>query len=78
MVQPSMKSMMTNYSQKEKILAVTAIFKIKIQQIVERIEGEHFQDTCRAEMIFEGDVYELDEEIQMEDVEQGPPKFEDT
>ena len=29
-------------------------------------------------MIFEGDVYEEDEEIQMEDLKQAPPKFEDT
>ena len=28
-------------------------------------------------MIFEGDVYEENEEIQMEDLEQAPPKFED-
>ena len=28
-------------------------------------------------MIFEGGVYEEDEEIQMEDLEQAPPKFED-
>ena len=32
---------------------------------MERIEEEHFQDTCEAEMIFEGDIYEEDEEIQM-------------
>ena len=30
-----------------------------------------------AEMIFEEDAYEEDEEIQMEDLEQAPPKFED-
>ena len=29
-------------------------------------------------MIFEGDENEEDEEIQMEDLEQAPPKFEDT
>ena len=45
---------------------------------MERIKEEHLQDTCGAEMIFEGDVYEEDEEIQMEDLEQAPPKFEDT
>ena len=28
-------------------------------------------------MILEGDVYEEDEEIQMEDLEQAPPKFKD-
>ena len=29
-------------------------------------------------MIFEGDVYEEDEEIQMKDLEQAPLKFKDT
>ena len=29
-------------------------------------------------MIFERDVYEENEEIRMEDLEQAPPKFEDT
>ena len=29
-------------------------------------------------MIFEGDEYEEDEEIQMEDLEQSPPKLENT
>ena len=29
-------------------------------------------------MIFEEDAYEEDEEIQMKDLEQAPPKFEDT
>ena len=29
-------------------------------------------------MIFEEDTYEEDEEIHMEDLEQAPPKFEDT
>ena len=36
---------------------------------MERIEEEHLQDTCGVEMIFEGHVYEEDEEIQMEDLE---------
>ena len=29
-------------------------------------------------MIFKGDVYEENKEIRMEDLEQAPPKFEDT
>ena len=41
------------------------------------IEEENLQNTCGAEMIFERDVYEEDEEIHMEDLEQAPPKFED-
>ena len=44
---------------------------------MERIKEEHLQDTCGAKMIFEGDAYEEDEEIQMDDLEQAPPKFKD-
>ena len=51
---------MTDYSQNEKVVAATAIFKMKMQQTVENIEEEHLQDTYRAEMIFEGNVYEKD------------------
>ena len=36
---------------------------------MERIEEEHLQDTCGGDMIFEGDAYEEDEEIQMDDLE---------
>ena len=42
------------------------------------VEEEHLQGTCEAEMIFEGDVYEEDKEIQIEDLKQAPPKFKDT
>ena len=70
--------MMTDYSQKEKTIVATSIFKMKMQHIMERIDEEHLQDTYWAKMIFEGDVYEEDEEIQMEDLEQSPPKFKDT
>ena len=45
---------------------------------MERIEEEHFQDTSGVEIIFEGDEYEEDEEIQMEDLEQAPHKFKDS
>ena len=69
---------MTDYSQEENAVATTAIFKMKIQQIVDMVKEEHLQDTCGAEMIFEKDVYEEDEEIQMEDLEQVPHKFEYT
>ena len=54
--------MMTDYSQKEKVVVATAILKMKMQQTMEMIEEEHLQDTCVAEMIFKGDVYEEDEE----------------
>ena len=45
---------------------------------MERIEEEHLQNTCGTEIIFEEDAYEENEEIQMEDLEQVPLKFEDT
>ena len=70
--------MMIDYSQKEKAVVVTAIFKIKMQHTMEMIEDEHLQDTCGAEMIFEGEVYEEDEEIHMKDLKQTLPKFKDT
>ena len=49
---------MTEYSQEEKAVAVTAIFKMKEQQIMERIEEENLQNTCGAEILFEKDAYE--------------------
>ena len=62
---------------KEKAVATISIFKMKVQQTVERIEEEHLQNTCGDEIIFEEDAYEENEEIQMKDLEQAPPKFED-
>ena len=69
---------MTDYSQEEKAVAAIATFKMKIQKTMERIEKEHLQYTCEIEMIFEENAYEEDGEIQMEDLDQAPPKFEDT
>ena len=43
---------------------------------MERIGKWNLHNTC--EMIFEEDAYEEDEELQMEDLEQAPPKFKDT
>ena len=54
---------MIDYSQEEKIIAAIAIFKMKVQQTVERIEEEHLQNTCRTEIIFEEDACEENEEI---------------
>ena len=51
---------------------------MKMLHIVERIEEGHLQDTCGVEMIFEGDEYEEDKEIHMNDLEQAPLKFKDT
>ena len=41
---------------------------MKVQQIVERIEEEHLQNTCGAEMIFEDDAYEEDMQPQVHDL----------
>ena len=49
---------MTDYFQEEKAVATTAIFKMKVQQTVEKIEEEHLQNTCGVEIIFEEDAYE--------------------
>ena len=69
--------MMTNYSQEEKAVAAIAIIKMKVQQTVERIEEEHLQNICGVEILFEEDAYEEKEEIQMDDLDQPPSKFED-
>ena len=34
-------------------IATIVIFKMKVQQTMERIEEEHLQNTCGAEIIFE-------------------------
>ena len=68
---------MTDYSQEEKTIAATAIFKMNVQQSLERIEEEHLQDNCGAKMSFEEDAYEEDKEIQMDDLEQALPNLED-
>ena len=57
--------MMTDYSQEEKVVVATAIFKMKVQQTMERIGEENLQKE---------DAYEEDEEIHMEDLEQAPPE----
>ena len=44
--------MMTNYSQEEKAIAATTIFKMKVHQTVEKTMEEHLQDTYGIEMIF--------------------------
>ena len=55
--------MMIDYSQEEKAVAATVIFKMKMQLTVERIEEKHLQDTCGAGMSFEENAYEEVAEI---------------
>ena len=50
--------MIIDYSQEEKAIAATTIFEMKVQWTMERIEEEHLQNTCGAEIIFEEDSYE--------------------
>ena len=54
---------MIDFFKEEKAVAATAIFKMKVQQTVEKTMEEHPQVTCGAEMIFEEDAHEEDEEI---------------
>ena len=42
---------------------------MKVQHNVEMIEKEQLQNPCGAEIIFEEDAYEEEEEIKMEDLE---------
>ena len=50
---------------------------MKIQHITEKNEEDKFEDICGAEVTFEGNSDEGEEEIQIEDLEQSPPKMED-
>ena len=65
---------MTNYSHEEN---VTATFKMQMQQVIEKVAKEQFQDICRAKVIYEEESDEEEEEIQIEELEQAPPKIED-
>ena len=65
---------MTNYSHEEN---ATATFKMKMQQVIEKVAKEQFQDICRAKVIYEEESDEEEEEIQIEELEQAPPKIED-
>ena len=48
---------MIDYSQEENVVVATVIFKMKVQQTVERIEEEHLYNTYGVEIIFEDDAY---------------------
>ena len=69
---------MIDYFQEEKVVAATTIFKMKVQQTMERIKKQHLHNTCRDEIIFEEDAYEENEEIHLEDLKRAPSKFKDT
>ena len=50
---------------------------MKMQQVTEKVAKEQFQDICGAKVIYEEEIYEVEEEIQIEDLEQALPKMED-
>ena len=68
---------MTKYSHKENAVVATVTFKMKMQQVTEKVVEEQFQDICRVEVIYEEESDEEEKEIQIEDLERAPPKMED-
>ena len=44
---------MTKYSHKENVAATSMTFKMKMQQVTEKVAEEQFQDICGAEVIYE-------------------------
>ena len=48
-----------------------------MQQVTKKFAEKQFQDICGAVVIYEEESNEEDEEIQIEDLEQTPPKMED-
>ena len=68
---------MTKYSHEENVVVATTTFKMQMQQVTEKVAEEQFQDICGAEVIYEEESYEDEEEIQIKDVVQAPPKMED-
>ena len=68
---------MTKYSHEENAVVVATTFKMKIQQVVEKVVEEQFQDFCGVEVIYEEESDEEEEEIHFEYLEKTPPKMED-
>ena len=48
---------------KENAVVVAATFKMQMQQVTKRIEKEQFQAICGAEVIYEEESDEEEEEI---------------
>ena len=44
---------MTKYSHEENSIAVAATFKMQVQQDIEKVVEEQFQDICGVEVIYE-------------------------
>ena len=60
---------MTKYSHEENVTATVEAFKMHMQQITEKNAEEQFQDICGDEVIYEEELDEEKEEINIEDLE---------
>ena len=47
----------------------------KCSKLLKKVTEEQFQDICGAKVIYEEESDEREEEIQIEDLEQAPPKM---
>ena len=54
---------MTKYSHEENAVAAATTFKMKMQQVTKKVAKEQFQDICEAEVIYEEESDEEEEEI---------------
>ena len=54
---------MTNYSHEENATVAAATFKMQMQQVIEKVVEEEFQDICGVEVIYEEESDEDEEEI---------------
>ena len=68
---------MTKYSHEENAVGAAVSFKVQMQQVTEKVTKEWFQDIYGAEVIYGEESNEEKEEIQIEDLEQAPPKIKD-
>ena len=68
---------MTKYSHEENAVVANVTFKMQIQQVTEKVTKEQFQDISGDEVIYVKEQDDEEEEIQMENLEQAPPKMED-
>ena len=55
------------------MVAATVAFKMKMQQVNKKVVKEQFQDICGAEVIYEEESDEEEEEIHIKDFDQTPP-----
>ena len=48
---------------------VAVAFRMQMQKVIEKVVEEQFQDICGAEVIYERELDEEEEEIHIEDLE---------